>query len=237
MSKQSKRKPRGRAGQPGDAPESGRPPELQIIGGHFRGRKLGYHGDPITRPMKHRVREAIFNLVGTDVEGKHAIDLFAGTGALGLEALSRGAGLATFIERHIPTARTVQENIARLGVENQSTLLETSAFLWSKRDLPVFQSQIPNPKSQIPWLVFISPPYAFYVDRHEEMLDLVNALLQYAPAESVFVVESDERFDFADLPGGVKQDRHSTGWDVREYPPARVGVWRKGPLTGVDSPG
>jgi 16S rRNA (guanine966-N2)-methyltransferase len=199
---------------------SGREPELQIIGGQFRGRKLLYHGDPVTRPMKHRVREAIFNLIGTDVAGKHAIDVFAGTGALGLEALSRGAAHATFIERHIPTARTVRENIARLSVEERSTLLETSAFLWSKRDLPDFQSTIP-------WLVFTSPPYAFYVDRRAEMIELIAALIEHASAGSVLVVESDERFDFADLPGGVKQDRSDAGWDVREYPPARVGVWRK----------
>ena len=65
----------------------------------------------------------------------HAIDLFAGTGALGLEALSRGAAYATFIEKHVPTARVIEENIVALGVTQQSTLLTTSAFLWAKRDL------------------------------------------------------------------------------------------------------
>ena len=63
--------------------EAGRETELRIIGGHFRGRKLRYHGDPIVRPMKHRVREAIFNLISTESAGHHVIDLFAGTGALG----------------------------------------------------------------------------------------------------------------------------------------------------------
>ena len=81
-----------------DLQDSAQATELRIIGGHFRARKLLYHGDPVTRPMKHRVREAIFNLVGLEAKGRHAIDLFAGTGALGLEALSRGATSATFIE-------------------------------------------------------------------------------------------------------------------------------------------
>ena len=67
-----------------------RPVGVRIIGGKFRGRKLEYSGDPRTRPMKDRVREALFNLLGHGVEGKVAIDLFAGTGALALEALSRG---------------------------------------------------------------------------------------------------------------------------------------------------
>src|SRR5438105_2010542 len=77
---------------------------LRIIGGSLRGRKLQYTGEARTRPMKDRVREAVFNLLGPSVTGSHAIDLFAGTGALGLEALSRGAARATFIERHFPTS-------------------------------------------------------------------------------------------------------------------------------------
>src|SRR5690606_19622515 len=111
---------------------------------------------------------------------RHALDLFAGTGALGLEALSRGAVHATFIERHVPTARVIEENIKSLGVEDQTTLLVTSAFLWGKRELAnadfglriaesrdaaETQSAIRNPQSAIPWLVFCSPPYAFFVDR------------------------------------------------------------------------
>ena len=59
---------------------------LRIIGGRLRGRKLHYSGDLRTRPMKDRLREAIFNLIGPAIRGKHAVDLFAGTGALALEA-------------------------------------------------------------------------------------------------------------------------------------------------------
>jgi len=213
--------------------------DLRIIGGTFRGRKLRYHGDPTTRPMKHRVREAIFNLISTESKGHHAIDLFAGTGALGLEALSRGAISATFIEKHVPTARVVEENIAALNVESICTLHTTSAFLWGKRDLPNADcgmrnaelredkdSAIRNPNSALPWLVFCSPPYAFYVDRQNDMLELINAVLQRAPAESIFIVEADERFDFGLLPGHVAQEKHDRGWDVRTYSPAVVGVWR-----------
>ena len=216
------------------------PAELRIIGGHFRGSKLRYHGDPQTRPMKDRVREAIFNLITTDAKGTHAIDLFAGTGALGLEAISRGATSATFIEKHVPTARVVAENIGLLKLEDRTTLLTTSAFLWSKRDLPNAdfglrncspllnpQSEIPNPQSKIPWLVFCSPPYAFYVDRQDEMLELVVDIMKYCPASSILMVEADQRFDFELLPDGVKKEKHGAGWDVRTYFPAVVGVWRK----------
>jgi 16S rRNA (guanine(966)-N(2))-methyltransferase RsmD len=203
-----------------DAPqaEAGQPMELRIIGGHFRGRRLRYHGDPIVRPMKHRVREAIFNLISTESVGHHAIDLFAGTGALGLEALSRGASSATFIERHVPSARIVEANIGELAVADRTAVKITSAFLWSKRDLT---SATDAPPGDLPWLVFCSPPYAFFVDRAEEMLDLLQRIAELAPPESTLVVESDQQFDFSGLIGN-----NSASWDVREYPPARVGIWR-----------
>ncbi|QDS96818.1 RsmD family RNA methyltransferase [Adhaeretor mobilis] len=223
--RQSKRRP--------GAAKDNVPADLHIIGGSFRGRRLKYHGDPVTRPMKHRVREALFNLVSIGCKGRHAIDLFAGTGALGLEAIGRGAVGATFIEKHIPTARVVEENIAALEVQDRSTLCVTSAFLWGKRDLPQEEdsaappSSFPPPPSDVPWIVFCSPPYAFFVDRQEDMLELINALVEHAPVGSIFLVEADERFDFNLLPGGVAEHRKDPGWDVRTYSPAVVGVWEK----------
>lgn len=217
--------------------------ELRIIGGKLRGSKLRYEifqqgGDPVTRPMKHRVREAIFNLISTESAGRHAIDLFAGTGALGLEALSRGSVSATFIEKHVPTARVIEENIKTLGLSERSQLLTTSAFLWGKRDLPKWNdesgktqeanSPSPFPLSPLtPWLVFCSPPYAFYHDRQADMLELIVAVLDRAPAESIIVIEADQAFDFALLPGHVAENRRDDGWQIRTYYPAVVGIWRK----------
>jgi 16S rRNA (guanine966-N2)-methyltransferase len=184
------------------------PVGLRIIGGQWRGRKLRYGGDPRVRPMKDRVREAVFNLLGPGVKGKHALDLFAGTGALGLEALSRGAARATFIERHHPTAQVLRENIRTVGAEAIAEVIVTNAFLTNQWQRAV---------GDIPWVVFVSPPYDFYVDRAEEMLKLVGGLMESAPAASLFVVESDERFDFGLLPA-------PGDWDVRVYPPAVVGL-------------
>ena len=214
--------------------------DLRIIGGKYRGTKLVY--EPflqlgrkaeegpeavVTRPMKHRVREAIFNLVGIESEGRLALDIFAGTGALGLEALSRGAACATFIERHIPTVNVIKQNIAAIRCEDCCTLLRTSTFLWSKRDLPTFAADLQPPAAGIPWVIFISPPYDFFIERQQEMLDLIEALLEHSPAESTLVIEADERFDFNLLPGTVMETRYDDGWDVRKYAPAMVGVWRK----------
>ncbi|QDT71058.1 RsmD family RNA methyltransferase [Lacipirellula limnantheis] len=223
--------------------------ELKIIGGKHRGRKLTYEPfrrgeDPVTRPMKHRVRESIFNLVGVGSEGRHAIDLFAGTGALGLEALSRGSVHATFIERHVPTAHIIEQNIKGLGVEGQSTLLMTSAFLWGKRNLTAGDGQwwradgqsaadapttsfgTPPAPGAAPWLVFCSPPYDFFVSRKEETIGLISAIMEHCPPDSIVVTESDERFDATLLPTG-EQYHGVKEWDVRRYSPAVVGIWQK----------
>ena len=106
---------------------------LRIIGGQFRGRRLHYSGDLRTRPMKDRLREAIFNLIGPAIRGKHALDLFAGTGALALEAISRGAERATLIEQHNPTANVIRQNIAELGVEEQAEVVVGNMFIWWQR--------------------------------------------------------------------------------------------------------
>jgi 16S rRNA (guanine966-N2)-methyltransferase len=226
---------------PAAAAETGET-EVRIIGGKFRGRRLQYHGDPVVRPMKHRTREAIFNLLSTDCTGRHAVDLFAGTGALGLEALSRGAAMATFIEKHVPSARIVEQNIRTLGVEELSTLCVTSAFLWAKRDLPsvvsnagrtilsadsesVATDTIVRP-TECPLLVFCSPPYAFYHERQNEMLGLIDRIKDHAPVGSILVVEADERLDF-ELLRRDKTPINKTGeWDVRAYSPALIGILR-----------
>jgi len=199
-----KRKPTARGGRLRCA-------ELRIVGGRLRGRKLLCHGDPRTRPMKDRLREAIFNLLGPAVCRKHAIDLFAGTGALGLEAISRGAAAAVFIEQHFPTAETIGRNATALGVDDISEIVPGNVFLWPKQrgDL-----------GPDPWVVFCSPPYDFYVDRTGQMLELIGELMESAPERSLFVVEADGRFDFGLLPD-------AGAWDVRSYRPAVVGIYRK----------
>ncbi|MBN1395590.1 MAG: RsmD family RNA methyltransferase [Pirellulales bacterium] len=185
---------------------------VRIIGGRFRGRRLHYSGDARTRPMKDRLREAIFNLVGPSIGGKHALDLFAGTGALGLEALSRGAARATLIEMHHPTAGDIRRSVDELGVGDQADVVSADAFIWGRR--------VPAEMGDVSWAVFCSPPYDFYLGRTEQMLELIEALIRAAPSESIFVVESDARFDFRLLP-------NYEAWKIRPYPPAVVGIFRK----------
>jgi len=204
-----KPKPSDKRRTPAQGDEGATPP--RIIGGRFRGRRLLYSGDPRTRPMKDRVREALFNLLGPAVRGTHAVDLFAGTGAIGLEALSRGAARATFIEQHFPTAEILKQNIALLEADPFVRVVAGNTFAWF-RTHPDLGSER--------WLVFSSPPYEFYVSRTEEMLALIGGLMSAAPPASLFAVEADARFDFRLLPDAER-------WDVRAYPPAVVGIWEK----------
>lgn len=159
--------------------------------------------------MKDRLRENVFNLIGPQVAGSHAVDLFAGTGALALEALSRGAVSATLIEQHHGTAEVIRQNITTLGVELEAELIVADVFRWWP------EQALPTDRH---WTVFCSPPYEFFIQREGELLQLVASAVAAAPAGSLVVVESDLRFDAAQLPGGP--------WDVRDYPPARVALLR-----------
>lgn len=173
---------------------------------------MPYNGDPQTRPMKDRVREAIFNLIGPDIQDKHALDLFAGTGVVGFEAISRGAAKATMLERHFPTARSIRDNAELLDVKGRVEVAAGDSFVWVKRL---------KEAGPLPWVVFCCPPYSLYIVRQADQLDMIDRLLRLAPPESIFVVESDERFDPALLPD-------AENWDVRNYPPTIVALYRKG---------
>ncbi|QEG20565.1 RsmD family RNA methyltransferase [Mariniblastus fucicola] len=189
--------------------------KLRIIGGTFRGRQIEYSGDPVTRPMKDLTREACFNLVGGYVEGKAAFDLFAGTGAIGLEALSRGATQAFLVERHIPTLRIVESNVQSLGLESKAKVINSDTFFWVRQFLNDRDSWPAEP-----WVVFCCPPYALFEDNRDELLITMHSLIDVAPEDSVFVVESDHRFQTSDLPDEVQ-------WQTRYYPPAYISVAHK----------
>lgn len=193
--------------------------KLRIVGGRFRGRQIEYSGDPVTRPMKDNIREALFNLVGGWVKEKVVFDLFAGTGAMALEALSRGAVRAFLIERHIPTVRIINQNVQSLDPELPVEVATSDTFFWVRQFL---KAQVDIPSQ--PWLVFCCPPYAFFEERQEELLKMIADLMEIAPEESIFVVESDSRFAPESLP-------QPEAWTVRKYSPAVVSIFRKPPIS------
>lgn len=106
-----------------------RPRELRIIGGEWRGRKLRFPADTTIRPTPDRVRETLFNWIGSRIVGLRALDLFAGSGALGLEALSRGAVAATFVDSDARAVQALRERLAEWGAHG-AQVLRAEAQQW-----------------------------------------------------------------------------------------------------------
>lgn len=163
--------------------------------------------------MKDRVREATFNLVGPAIKNRLVIDLFAGTGAIGLEALSRGASQAILLEQHFPTARLIEENVTSLKLDEQVEVIGTDTFYWAKHRMSNHQAVADSN----PWVVFCSPPYLFYTERWSDMEQLIQTVCRLAPPQSLLVLETDQHLDLANLPW-------TDQWDVRTYSPAVLGI-------------
>ena len=123
--------------------------ELRIIGGSWRGRRLRFPSGPEIRPTPDRVRETLFNWLATRIAGSRCLDLFAGSGALGLEALSRGASHVTFVERDGVAAREIRARASEWGA--------TGAVV-EQSDALRFLSSVPP---CVPYdIIFLDPPFA-----------------------------------------------------------------------------
>ena len=127
---------------------------IRIIGGRFRGRRIDVEDRDGLRPTPDRLRETLFNWLGHDVSGADCLDLFAGSGAVGIEALSRGADKVTFVEADTAAMNTLSQNLARLGCMDQVELRKTDAVRFLRRadrrwDIvfldPPFQSHLLEP--------------------------------------------------------------------------------------------
>src|SRR5688500_13537138 len=123
---------------------------MRVIAGSARGRKLKTPKGDAVRPTSDKVRGAIFSilLARRPLEGATVLDLFAGTGALGIEALSRGAKTAVFVEKDSRTAALIEENLAATGFTERGRVIRVDAERFPLGDLPPFD------------FVFADPPYA-----------------------------------------------------------------------------
>ncbi|KAA5540623.1 SAM-dependent methyltransferase [Roseiconus nitratireducens] len=195
-------------------PTKSRPQKLRIIGGSMRGRTVVYHGGTFTRPMRDSVRENLFNLVGMAVRGAVAIDLFAGTGALSFESLSRGASRAIAIEKSRHAAGFLKSTAETLGVTNQLTVLNGDAF---RLGAGVLGPASPNaPLDDTPRLVLLCPPYAMWDSMNEQLRVLIRLAMEHSPPGSLIVAETDKHFDESRLPPG--------DWDHRVYGGTRLSL-------------
>ena len=121
---------------------------IRIIGGRFRGRRLRFPNATGLRPTADRLRETLFNWLQFEIEGARCLDLFAGSGALGLEALSRGAAFVRFVDQAPVVVRQLRENLGLLGVNEQAEVVRGDA------------ARLLRGRPEQPFdLVFLDPPY------------------------------------------------------------------------------
>jgi 16S rRNA (guanine(966)-N(2))-methyltransferase RsmD len=118
---------------------------VRVIAGEFRSRRLKTLPGQALRPTPDRLREALFNILASRIEGAIFLDAYAGSGAVGIEALSRGASRTIFLEKHPAAVRIIHENLASLGIDDRATVVQSAALA----ALPRYSADI----------YFLDPPY------------------------------------------------------------------------------
>lgn len=171
---------------------------LRIIGGTWRSRKIHFPDNEALRPTPDRVRETLFNWLMPIMQGARCLDLFAGSGVLGLEALSRGASKAVFVESHRPSMTALQQNCKTLGADN-AAFFQGDAL------------QFLNGSPQAFDIVFLDPPYASPLLAKSAQMLQQNGWL----AEHGYVyVEHAQDFDVSTLPPAWQLHRQKQAGQV-----------------------
>ncbi len=168
---------------------------MRIISGCRRGHRLFEFKGRDIRPTTDRVKESVFNLIQGHIEGAAVLDMFAGTGALSLEALSRGAANAVMVDKDRRSAEIIRKNIAALGFGDRCRIIEGSCFDYARRAKESFD------------LIFLDPPYNKGLIEQALGAICENGLLS---ADGIIVLESDNT-DFKSEYGAlnvIKQKRY-----------------------------
>ena len=178
-------------------PASGR---LRIVAGKWRSRLLPVADVAALRPTAERIRETLFNWLAPVIEGAKCLDLFAGSGALGFEALSRGAAATHFVENAPQAVQLLRQNIAALEADN-ATLLSADALAW-------LQAATAEQYD----IVFLDPPFA--ADYYEELCRLL-ATRRWLSGNARIYLEQERDQPLPELPDGWKVLKAKTAGNVR----------------------
>ncbi len=164
---------------------------MRITGGTWGSRLLQMPKSELVRPTQDRVREALFSMLMYDLPGARFLDLFAGTGAVGLDALSRGASYARFVEGDKKVFATLQKNLATFGVDTECAV-QCDVLQWLERPL-----RLEQPYN----IIFADPPYRWAAEGG--LSQLVDALLKknLIAQNAVLVFECDYRTDAPEIKG------------------------------------
>jgi 16S rRNA (guanine(966)-N(2))-methyltransferase RsmD len=184
--------------------------QIRIVAGFLRGRKLTCTVTPTLRPTPDRVREALFNILVSAVPDRPFFDVFAGSGVVGLEAISRGASSTTFVERDFRLVDELEKNIRTFKVAEQARIERADVYRWAERWRAPAE----------PVTIFLSPPFADFEHRNEDFMHLVGRLQEKAADGSVIVVQAEQGADLELLP-------ERSAWEERRYGRNLLLIWVK----------
>ncbi|HEV3146934.1 MAG TPA: RsmD family RNA methyltransferase [Gemmataceae bacterium] len=182
--------------------------QVRIVAGELRGRKIACTVTPELRPTPQMVREAFFSILGNAIPDRPFFDLFAGTGVIGMEAISRGASSATFLENDLRLARQIEEYLKEFEIADRASVLRADVYRWAERWQP----------PDMPVNIFLSPPFADLERRLDGFLNLVRTLLAKVPAGSVAVIQAELGFPEQELPQALS-------WERRQYGRNLLLIW------------
>jgi 16S rRNA (guanine966-N2)-methyltransferase len=167
---------------------------IRLIGGRYGGQQIEAPKNRRTHPMSERVRNALFNSLAGEITDAIVLDAFAGTGAIGLEALSRGAKSATFVDKDRTAQRYLTRNVARIGVEDQSTIIRTTVSSWLGTKNP-----------QLFDIIFADPPY------YDVQFSTVDRIFDLLKPGGLMVLSHPGRGEVPTKTGVVVVDNRSYG--------------------------
>ena len=180
---------------------------MRIIAGEFGGRKLLPPVGEVTRPITDRAKQSLFDVISPIIEGARVYDLFAGTGSMGLECLSRGARFATFFEADRPALARLAQNVMAVKVSDRSRTIPGDLFRWFERT-----NTRPTTAGEIGAdLVFLDPPYRFLTERADELLQLALHLTHAHLSPGATVIFRHDVKDRLDLPNLERHDQRDYG--------------------------
>ena len=193
--------------------------QLRIVSGSLRGRRVVCNVHPNLRPTPDMVREALFSILGNAVPDRPFFDVFAGTGVVGLEALSRGASSGIFVERDFRLINDLEKHFREFKVGDRARIVRADVYRWVER------WQAPAE----PVNVFLSPPFADLQRRADEMLALVGLLQSKVADGSVVILQAEKAELLERLP-------HRGAWDERKYGRNHLLFWVKAPAEAEANP-
>ncbi len=188
---------------------------MRIIAGTAKGRRLYCPRGIGIRPARDRVKESLFNILGGLVIDRPVLDLFAGTGAMGIEALSRGAQSCLFVENNAPAIAYLRRNLSTAGLESNGKILKMDTF----RVLPYLIK-----KGVYFELAFVDPPYKVVEDTEDKkrLLQLLEDLADHNILRYPGIVVLEYRAKKAEIPDNIGR---LVRFDERSYDATHLGFW------------